>query len=374
MSADRRAVARPPRFVASRGFRIVFIVLLVVCAAQIAYWVWDEVRYTTATRDRRAEVLVTEAMAATALREWLPADRVAPLFPRISVPETGWVSVRPEVLAALNEEARRRVNRFLWEGGFFLVVLCAGMVILNRALRQEARLRRQEENFLASVSHELKSPLASIRLSAETLADGAPDPERRGRLAGRLLDDVQRLETMVSNLLDAGRVEERGASRAREPVALSDAVRGVLAELAPQLEARGATVRTELDERASIVADPEGVRAVVRNLLDNARKAIARTPDGSIDVRVASESGRVSLVVRDDGVGFSPEEGRRLFEKFYRPGDELRRSGSGSGLGLYLVRRHVEREGGSVRAASDGDGEGAEFRVEWPAAAAEEGA
>src|SRR5690606_38860482 len=201
----RRARARPGRITSTRGFRIGFIVLLVVSAAQIAYWVWDEVRFTSSIEEQRRSVLAAEAEVARRLRSTLPTAEVEELFPHLVLHPSGAVEVRPEVVAALDEETRRRVNRFVWEGGFFLVVLCAGMVVLTRALRQEARLRRREENFLAAVSHELKSPLASLRLSAETLALRDPAPERRARLAARMIEDVQRLETMIANLLDTSR-------------------------------------------------------------------------------------------------------------------------------------------------------------------------
>jgi signal transduction histidine kinase len=124
------------------------------------------------------------------------------------------------------------------------------------------------------------------------------------------------------------------------------------AEAAPELE---------------VQADPIALRTVLSNLVDNAIKATIANGGGTVTLR-AEESGQfVKLVVRDSGVGFAANETNRLFEKFYRPGDELRRKTRGSGLGLYIVRRFVELEHGRVSAHSDGPGQGAVFTVLWPA-------
>jgi signal transduction histidine kinase len=114
------------------------------------------------------------------------------------------------------------------------------------------------------------------------------------------------------------------------------------------------------------------VRTVLRNLVDNAIKAVAAKGGGVVRVEGRRAAGAVELEVRDDGVGFPPEEADRLFEKFYRLGDELRRTSPGSGLGLYIVRRFVQLTGGRVSARSAGPGEGAAFTVRWPAARGED--
>ena len=115
-------------------------------------------------------------------------------------------------------------------------------------------------------------------------------------------------------------------------------------------------------------ADPLAARTVVRNLVDNAVKATAAAGGGTVIVQAGKTDGGVRLEVRDNGLGFQPQEAGRLFEKFYRPGDELRRKSPGSGLGLFIVKGFMQLERGRVDARSDGPGKGAVFSVSWPAA------
>ena len=142
----------------------------------------------------------------------------------------------------------------------------------------------------------------------------------------------------------------------------------VLEEIEPNLREAGVELVTQLDSAARIHADPASVRSVVRNLLDNALKAVAgNTERKRIEVRVVCGEGKAALRVEDNGCGFESDEAQRLFEKFYRQGDEMRRTSPGVGLGLYLVRRWAELDGGQARARSAGPGHGARFEVRWPA-------
>lgn len=348
--------------------RIGFVALLVVSAAQVTWWLYDQWRYTDLVVARgeaseRAAVRAAEAL----VQQGVPAARIAELIPGATVGPHGEVRADPGPLAALKRERDRRLNRYAWEGGFFLVVLIAGISILARAVRDEAVLRRRQSNFLAAVSHELRSPLATSRVAAETLELRDPPAPERARLVGRLIRNLSRLERLVTNLLDAARLEEGSVALHAEPVALSDALAGVLAELRDRAELQ-VELAVDLDDAPRLAADPEAVRTVARNLLENAFTAVAEVDRPRVTVRARGERGRVVLEVQDNGRGFPPREAERLFEKFYRPGDEMRRGGRGAGLGLYLVRELLRRQGGDVEGTSSGPGTGARFRASWPAA------
>ena len=266
------------------------------------------------------------------------------------------------------DEQRSRLNRFGWEGTFFLLVLLAGMAVLWRALRRSAELRRRQENFLAAVTHELKSPIASIRLAAETLELRDPPAEKRVELVGRMLGALDRLESTVVKVLDTASVEEGARRAAPERIDLAEEVRGLIAVLERRAEEGRVRLAYEADDATGVHADRAAVRSVLQNLVDNAIQSSAAAGGGRVDLRLERDGASVRVTVTDDGVGFPPEEAERLFEKFYRTGDELRRRSKGSGLGLYLVKRLVEAGGGSVRAESAGPGQGATFTVSWPAA------
>lgn len=317
----------------SRLVHLILVGLLVVCIGQVVWWILDEVHYSRL------------------VREWLAA-----VHPESALHER------------LQDAGRGRLNRYLWEGAFFLAVLVAGIIALLRALRGEAELRRRQENFVAAVSHEFKTPMASMRLSAETLALRESSPERRRQLVQRILDDLGRLETMVFNLLDTARLEEAKFHYRPERVRLLPAAEATLERFRRRAEEGDVRMELEVPPDLEVTADPSAVRTVMENLMDNALKATAGRAGGSVSVRARRDEGYARLEVADNGIGFPPGRGPDLFEKFFRLGHEMRRSSPGSGLGLYLVRRLVELGGGRVSAHSEGEGRGAVFATWWPLA------
>jgi signal transduction histidine kinase len=265
-------------------------------------------------------------------------------------------------MAQLDRERFHRLNRYAWEGAFFLVVLLGSMGVVSHALREEGDLRRRQEEFVAAVSHELKSPVASLRLTAETLAMRDPPAPRRTELIERQIADLSRLERTIGNILEASRLS---AARSAPPgaVVLADAVASVLEELRTQAADLGVVLASDVPEDLVVRADPEGTRTILRNLLHNAIRAAA---GGHVSVVVAKDRRGVTLIVRDTGVGFPPHEGARLFDKFYRLDGPERGRTTGTGLGLYLVRRYAELDGARVSGESEGPGRGATFVVTWP--------
>ncbi len=349
----------------ARPMQVGFLVLLSVCSAQLAYWMLDEVRYTAEMETRLRAGYEAEVESARALlrsgSQW--AD-IAHAYPDVAIsPDSATLSVDSRVLAQMHAERFHRLNRYAWEGAFFLAVLLASMAVVYRAVREEDDLRRRQEQFLAQVSHELKSPLASLRLSAETLSLRDPPAERRAELVQRLLADLGRLQRMIANLLDTSRLASPEMGSVAERVVLADEVSAVVAELR-DLALEGATqVVADVPGELVVLADPEGVRTVLRNLLHNAIKATSG--GGAVAVQANRHDGVVRLDVRDDGIGFPPNEAKKVFEKFYRVEGDPRTRPGGTGLGLYLVRRCVQLDGGTVTAESEGPGRGARFTVTW---------
>lgn len=355
----------------TRYVQLGFVVLLAVSSFQVGWWILDQWLYTGRIAERLESLYSREHRAAEALEEaGVPPGRVVELFPEIH--DDGGDLRDPAALAAAVTERDRRLNRYFWEGGFFLVVLISGMGVLARAVRQDARLRRRQQNFLAAVSHELKSPLATSRIAAETLELRDPGPEERRRLVRRVIRNLTRLEGMVANLLDTARIEEGNLALHPEPVELAVELEATLAAFRERAEDFGVELEIRLDEAPPVRADPEAIRTVVRNLLENAFAAVEEEPEPRVVVRARAGDGVAVLTVSDNGKGFDATRADRLFEMFYRPGDELRRGGRGAGLGLYIVRALVERTAGRVEAHSDGPGTGARFEVRWPVAEARE--
>jgi two-component system phosphate regulon sensor histidine kinase PhoR len=246
-------------------------------------------------------------------------------------------------------------------GSAFFVLLIVGLVWLCTWLVREMRLNQRQQAFLDAVTHEMKTPLASLRLYVETLARRDPEPERRQAFLERMEEDVERLEHTVEQVLAAARTE----ARIRAPAERFD-----LSELlgACALEARQ---RHSLGDEAVRLQAPPGLSAwgnrvelmvVFRNLLENAIKYSPSPVEVTVRAEAAGDD-RVRVVIEDRGIGIERKELRKIFQRFYRAGRDVQRQAAGLGLGLFIVRNLVRRQGGRVEASSEGSGQGSRFLV-----------
>lgn len=354
-------------FASARRSQIAFAVLLAVCVAQVGWWMLDQWMYTAEVERRIERQWQQSLSAARAMRDrGIEASTVDAMFPDLIIDATGELAVAPAAREEAAAERRSRVNRYVWEGGFFLIVLSAAITVLWRAARVEMRLRRRQRNFITAVTHELKSPLTSVRLAAETLLRREADPTTQERLLGRLLTSLDRMEVTVSNVLETARIDEHQVSLQPDVVAPAPSISRVLDAMEPAADRAGVTLSCACSEGLLLWADRAAFETVVRNLVANAIAATGGEPDGKVAVSAVADDGRAVVEVADNGSGFDPRDGEKLFEKFYRPGDELRREGRGTGLGLYIARGLVTASGGALSASSDGAGRGARFRSTWP--------
>jgi len=334
---------RPPHRDASRNaFRsrralgVLMIALLVVTSAQVYWWVLDQ-RRQAADQEAAWSVFAEESPTARAR------------------------------LTELRAKQSDRRYRYAWEAAFFLAVLTASIAVIWRGMFEDLAARRRQEIFLALVSHQFKTPVAAMRLAIETiLLRCAADPEV-ARLAWRAIDDLQRLEDLVNNILESARLDQGRVVLRRQPLSPGQYADRVLDRLADRAARAAVRLANNVGPELQVVADPVAMDAVLRNLVENAIASVAPAGGGDVEVSAALEGGRVAVVVRDNGSGFEPGEADGLFEKFGK--SHLASSPrERSGLGLYVVRRMMEFSGGSVNAASAGKGRGATFTVRWPSA------
>ena len=251
-------------------------------------------------------------------------------------------------------------------GTVFFAFLLAGLVLLCAWLVREMRQSQRQQAFLDAVTHEMKTPLASLRLYAETLALRDPGPERRTEFLAHMREDVERLERTVDQVLAAARAARARRPR-REPVDLGELLDGSVREVRDRYRLAPGAVRLELDGDPVALAQPDELALVFRNLIDNAVKYSG----AAVDVRVAAraaDDGQVHVVIEDRGVGIPREELRRIFLPFYRAGLDVQRRVKGLGLGLFIVRYLLRRQGGRVAASSEGPGHGSRFEVSLRAA------
>ncbi len=218
----------------------------------------------------------------------------------------------------------------------------------------------------------MKTPLASLRLYLETLDRRDPEPERRRAFLAKMGEDVVRLEQTVEQVLAAARADTRRPvrERPREPVALGELLGECVAELRARHGLADDAVRLEVRGPARVWGEAAELAVVFRNLLENAVKYSEPPVEVRVSVGAAAEdrAGRVAVEIVDRGIGIEPKELRKIFQRFYRAGRDVQRQVAGLGLGLFIVRNLVRRQGGRVEARSEGSGRGSRFRVVLPAA------
>jgi signal transduction histidine kinase len=299
-----------------------------------------------------------EILDPTVVGDARPAIALPPPFgPRV-------VSPRADVWQALLAEHRRRVVMMVSEGAFFAVLLVVLVGMLWRTVRREVELERQHRNFLSAITHEIKSPIAAIRLSLETVAAGRADGAAAHRFVGNALADTDRLERLVSKVLEATRYGAGTAAIHLEPRRVSDVVVAAIASFKPRIAAAEATVRAEIEPEVWAWIDREALSIAVSNLLENALKYGGQPPE--IDVELRRDDVQVVLEVRDNGAGIPDGDVPFVFDRFFRSGDEMTRTSQGTGLGLFLVQRIVTSHRGRVSVAATGAA-GTCFRMTLPA-------
>jgi signal transduction histidine kinase len=262
--------------------------------------------------------------------------------------------------AELAELARRRWTMFLSEGITFAALLLLGGLLFAAMQRRELRIRRNHDQFLAGTTHELKTPLATLRLLLESLQAGRLPPDKLDRYLRSGLLEADRLERGLTNVLTAAGLRTAPRPLRREPGDLAADVRSALAAIAPRAEAAGVGLQTGELAATPLQRDPDAVQLILHNLLDNAVKY--SPPGATVRVEVRRQPETAELRVVDEGRGMDADELAHAFEPFFRGRDHR----GGSGLGLHLVRQLVEAHGGSVEAHSEGRDRGAELRLRLP--------
>ncbi|MCC6492459.1 MAG: PAS domain-containing protein [Pirellulales bacterium] len=243
----------------------------------------------------------------------------------------------------------------------------AGVVLVLRDVSELKRLEQLRQQFFANVSHELKTPLSSIRAYTETLLDGASrDAANCERFLKRIDEQAGRLQQLIADMLSLARIESSQAPLEIVDLPLGRVVERCAADFEPQAAARRVALETTIDGQPRARADEEAVRQILANLMDN---AIKYTPAGGrVAVRARLEGGAAVLEVADTGPGIPAEHHARVFERFYRVDKARSRQLGGTGLGLSIVKHLAHAMGGSVSLASD-LGAGSVFSVRLPAAA-----
>jgi len=294
-------------------------------------------RGTVMRINQRARTLLGIATPLPFGREVLP--REATLRAAIEQAVAGSATIPAEL--SLHERTMAIASRPLVTGGGVVTLL--DLTVLRR-------LETIRRDFVANVSHELKTPLTAVSGYAETLLDDGIAPEQRRRFVETIRDNATRMQRIVDDLLDLSRIESGGWRPAARSIDVEGLVSDVFVAAQPAATAKGLALVADLaPDAARINADPTAFRQIVTNLVEN---AIRHTPAGSVTLSTRCADGGTWLEVRDTGIGIAPEQLPRIFERFYRVDAGRSREQGGTGLGLAIVRHLAEAHGGRVEAAS----------------------
>ncbi len=259
------------------------------------------------------------------------------------------------------QEIKRQVMVGM-EGLFFLVLIGGGAWLIYRAQVKSEQLKFHQQNFLMAVTHELKTPLASIKVYLDTLSSTKIPEEKKARVLPRMQTDLVRLQKLVENILEAGRFERSGYKLHPERLSLSDLVDHLVEKYRSLPWERPIEITANVAPDLHVMGDVGALGRSIEAVLENALKYSDKNTIALL-VSLEKVGARVRLIIADNGVGLSKAEHDRVFDRFYRVGSELSRERPGSGLGLYLCREVIRAHGGNITVDSDGPGQGAKFTI-----------
>jgi len=240
------------------------------------------------------------------------------------------------------------IGMIMGEGSVFIFVFFVGAYSLHKSINKERKLQEQKKNFLLSVTHELKSPLASIKILLQTIQKRSLTKEQTLNFIEKALMDIERLDDMVENMLLASKIENRSYSFPKDKFNLSVLVDSIVNRLQiTKCEGTQQIIDAEIEPKIEITGDKFALTSVVTNLVENAIKYSG--PCETVGVKLFSKEGKVFLEVADHGIGISDQEKNRIFDKFYRVGSEDTRNTKGTGLGLYIVKEVLDKHRASIK-------------------------
>ncbi|MES2378618.1 MAG: HAMP domain-containing sensor histidine kinase [Bacteroidota bacterium] len=241
-----------------------------------------------------------------------------------------------------------KLGMILSEGSMFVIVLSFGAYYLHRSINRERKLQEQKKNFLLSVTHELKSPLASIKLLLQTIQKRDLTKAQIADFIGKSLLDIERLDDMVENMLLASKIDNRSYSFPKANFSLSVLVDSIVNRLQlTKCDGNMKIINAEIEPKIEFTGDKFALTSVVTNLVENAIKYSG--PCEPVDVKLFQKDGKIHLQVADHGIGIADAEKSRIFDRFYRVGSEDTRNTKGTGLGLFIVKQVLDKHEASIR-------------------------
>lgn len=263
-------------------------------------------------------------------------------------------------IEALNKSRINKSIMIVGEGTIFLLLLLFGINKIRKANKRELELLNQKNNFLLSITHELKTPLATMKLQLQTIEKHKLEEAKQQELVKIALSENQRLNGLIDNILLAANMQHNNYNISKETINLSEFATGLIkTNFKNELDAGMLTLDIKPDIKCTI--DKVAFPSVINNLIENAIKYSA--DEIEINFSVYTANNKVYLIVKDKGIGISDNEKESVFNQFYRSGNEEIRRTKGTGLGLFIVKYIVEKHGGKISVKNNSP-KGSIFEIE----------
>ena len=264
-------------------------------------------------------------------------------------------------IATIEDERRRNHVKYIGEGSIFLLLIIIGAGFIFRSVRRQLSLQQQQQNFVMAVTHELKTPISVARLNLETLRRHHLDPQKQQKLIDTSLQETQRLDMLINNILISSQLEGKAYRSNKERLNFSELATSELQQFGNRYPER--KLAAMIDPVLWIDGDALLLRLLLSNLLENANKySEKRTIIGCVLKKTGSG---IRLEVSDEGCGISNEEKEKVFRKFYRVGNEQTRTAKGTGLGLYICKKIAQAHRANLQ-VTDRVPQGSTFIVDFP--------
>ncbi len=258
----------------------------------------------------------------------------------------------------ITEISNRKSAQYIGEGVTFLAVILIGAVFVYRAARKQFKFSAQQQNFMMAITHELKTPIAIAQLNLQTLQKRKLDTDKQEKLIANTLYEADRLNILCNNILFASQLDAGGYAAVTQKINMTDLLENGVDDCKIRFPDRIFSEQIQAD--AFLQGDAFLLQMLVNNLLENAVKYAPK--EESINVQLSITNGFIKLSIADKGAGIADLEKKKIFNKFYRSGNENIRKAQGTGLGLYLCKKIVDAHNGNI-SVTDNQPNGSIFAV-----------
>jgi signal transduction histidine kinase len=253
-------------------------------------------------------------------------------------------NVNHDEILKIRQDKKRKTAQYIGEGVTFFLVILVGAIIVFRAVRRQLKQSQQQQNFMIAITHELKTPIAVAQLNLETLQKRKLDEAQQRRLIQITLQETNRLNALCNNMLLTSQIEAGGYRMTKEEVNFSELLEVCIGDFNNRFQHE--KIRQEVQPGLFVSGDALLLQMAVNNLIDNAIKYSDRA--SVVSVQLSEEKNNIVLQVTDEGIGINEAEKKKIFEKFYRAGNEATKSAKGTGLGLYLTFKVIKAHKGTI--------------------------